>query len=140
MALAPLGAMVPLEMNEGTHYFQWGTKGLSVRPRCIGAAWSLPSGSLLITQVTVADSPMECQWKIPMTPSGIGPATFRFVAQYLNHCATAVIIYHTICNTALPLQQRLHERASLLRYTHIACLGTDRTQLLRYYQTLTFNK
>jgi hypothetical protein len=29
-----------------------------------------------------------CQWKIPMKPSGIEPATFRFIAQYLNHCAT----------------------------------------------------
>ena len=25
-----------------------------------------------------------------MTQSGIEPATFRFVAQHLNHCATAV--------------------------------------------------
>ena len=25
-----------------------------------------------------------------MTPAGVEPATFRFVAQHLNHCATAV--------------------------------------------------
>ena len=31
-----------------------------------------------------------CQWKIPMTPAGIEPATLRFVAQHLNRCATAV--------------------------------------------------
>jgi len=34
-----------------------------------------------------------CQWKIPMTPSGIKPATFRFVAQRHNHCATAVTLH-----------------------------------------------
>ena len=34
------------------------------------------------------------QWKIPMTPAGIESATFLFVAQHLNHCATAVpLIY-----------------------------------------------
>jgi len=28
--------------------------------------------------------------KNPLTPAGIEPATFRFVAQLLNHCATVV--------------------------------------------------
>ena len=28
--------------------------------------------------------------KSPLTPTEIEPATFRFVAQHLNHCATAV--------------------------------------------------
>jgi len=30
--------------------------------------------------------------KNPLTPAGIEPATFRFVAQHLSHCATAVPI------------------------------------------------
>jgi len=29
-----------------------------------------------------------------MTPAGIEPATFRFVTQHTNHCATALLIVH----------------------------------------------
>ena len=43
------------------------------------------------------------QWKIPMTSSRIEPVTFRFVAQHLNHCATAVPLtaykYNLVCKT-----------------------------------------
>jgi len=34
---------------------------------------------------------------VRMTPAGIEPATLRFVAQHLNHCATAVVIYVCVC-------------------------------------------
>ena len=34
-----------------------------------------------------------------MTPAGIEPATFGYVAQHLNHCATAIAVY--VCNTGL---------------------------------------
>ena len=34
-----------------------------------------------------------CQLETEMTPVGIEPATFRFVAQHLNHCATSVPLH-----------------------------------------------
>jgi len=58
-----------------------------------------------------------------MTPSGIEPATFRFVARRLNHCANTVP-RHTqyAILIAFPLQQCLHEHALMLYYIYIACL------------------
>ena len=40
-----------------------------------------------------------------MTSTGIEPATFRFEAQHLNHCATAVPLYFHKCKgKSVPLQ------------------------------------
>jgi len=41
--------------------------------------------------------------KIPLTPAGVEPANFRFVAQHLNHCATAVpMVYNsTVSNIVI---------------------------------------
>jgi hypothetical protein len=40
-----------------------------------------------------------------MTPSGIKPETFRFVAQYLNHCAT-------ISGPQFLLVKKIHKKAT----------------------------
>jgi len=47
-----------------------------------------------------------------MTPSGVEPATFRFVAQHLNHCATAVPILQasTFQKHSLILQYSISNR------------------------------
>ena len=50
----------------------------------------LISKRLSRSQIHSAIGRILCQRKIPMTPAGFEPATFRFVAQHLNHCATAV--------------------------------------------------
>ena len=47
--------------------------------------------------------------KNPLTLAGIEPATFRFVAQYLNHCATAIIDVGTF----------------ILVWKQIICLGSS---------------
>jgi len=64
-----------------------------------------------------------CHWKIPMTPAGSEPATVRFVAQHLNHCAIAVT--PAFCSTFdVYVQKRLffcgHQRRDLKADRHIS--------------------
>ena len=49
----------------------------------------LISVRVLVESRAIVPSEWLYQWKIPLTPAGIEPATLRFVAQYINHCATA---------------------------------------------------
>ena len=51
--------------------------------------------------------------KNPLTPAGIEPATYRFVAQHLNHCATAVPIY-TCVYIYIQIREELNEYSGIL--------------------------
>jgi hypothetical protein len=66
--------------------------------------WVNPQGHSAIRKIYVNE-------KIPMTPFGIEPVTFWFVAQYLNHCATAV--------TANYMYRFFKEIMFLLIFTHL---------------------
>jgi len=55
-----------------------------------------------------------CQWKIPIIPSGIEPATFRFIALLLHYCATANKIQRPSINI-----QKSHYENGQLRPKHV---------------------
>ena len=55
-----------------------------------------------------------------MTPSGIEPATFRFVAQHLNHCATAVpLIKYIVYNKVLSRYKLIYCAKSIYNIIYI---------------------
>jgi hypothetical protein len=56
-----------------------------------------------------------CQWKIPMTSSGIEPATLRFVAQWLNHISKS--IYTTTISQGIPHQTYVSTAPTSRRHT-----------------------
>jgi len=62
--------------------------------------------------------------KNPLTPAGIEPATFRFVAQHLNHCATAVPTRSSIIALAHWYNKRVKADGSSL-YTKSYNLHTE---------------
>ena len=51
-----------------------------------------------------------------MTPAGIEPATFRFVAQRLNHCATAVPMKHSVDTKILTSEFLRHEKFIITKF------------------------
>ena len=57
--------------------------------------------------------------KNPLTPAGIEPATFRFVAQHLNHCATVVPAYMgTYLNICIHIYIYIYIYAGILKLHH----------------------
>jgi hypothetical protein len=61
-----------------------------------------------------------------MTPSGIEPATFRFVAQYLNRCATISGPHINFIRSIIII--RIHTiilPTSVHKYVHIRCMHNE---------------
>jgi len=69
--------------------------------------------------------------KNPLTPAGIEPTTFRFVAQHLNHCATAVPLHNEDPNI---LRRTVRTTVDMANLGPGICSSLPQTSLLRYFK------
>jgi len=69
--------------------------------------------------------------KNPLTPAGIEPATFRFVAQHLNHCVTAVPTSSTVSSIIPPV---------ISKYSSVVWGDFQCARYRPHFQTTLINK
>ena len=66
-----------------------------------------------------------------MKPAGIEPATFRFVAQHINHCATAVTPKNEEVLRTIKDERNILRRVGQLDWSYLAYELPSKTHFLR---------